>query len=119
MRATKLIVAAAVAAFAAFAWFMLPTPPRPEPEPPSAGHAGHAVDPTALAEGVVLSVDRAAKGVTISHGPLRNLGMPPMTMAFQVGDPAVLERIKAGDKVRFHADAVGGAFTASNIEIAN
>jgi len=114
-----LTVAAAVAAFAAFAWFMLPTPPRPDPGPPSGGHGGHAVDPAVLADGVVLSVDRAAKSVTISHGPLRNLGMPPMTMAFQIGDPAVLEWIRPGDKLKFHADAVGGAFTVSSIEIAN
>lgn len=35
------------------------------------------------------------------HGPLYNLGMPPMTMAFQVGDPVLLDRVSAGDKVRF------------------
>ena len=114
-----LIVVAVLAMFAAFAWFMLPTPPRLDAEPPSGGHASHAGDPTALAGGVVLSVDRAANIVTISHGPLHNLGMPPMTMGFQVADPALLERIKAGDKVRFHADAVGGAFIATTIEIAN
>jgi len=34
-------------------------------------------------------------------------------------DPTLLERIKTGDKVRFHADAVGGAFTVMRIERAN
>jgi Cu/Ag efflux protein CusF len=67
----------------------------------------------------MLSVDRAAGIVTISHGPLLNLGMPPMTMEFGVGDPAMLGRVKAGDKIRFHAHAIGGAFTATNIETAN
>ena len=119
MRAKKLIVAAAVAAFAAFAWYLLPTPPRSVAEQPSGGHAGHAGDPAAVSEGVVLSVDRTANMVTISHGSLYNLLMPPMTMGFQVADPALLLDIKAGDKVRFHADAVGGALIASNIEIAN
>ena len=113
------IVAVVVAVFAAFAWFMLPAPPRADVEAASGGHADHAGDPTALADGVVLSVDRAASIVTISHGPLLNLGMPPMTMGFGVGDPALLGRIKAGDKVRFHAHAIGGAFTATSIEIAN
>lgn len=110
------IVAAVVAAFA---WFMLPTPPRPQTEPTSGGHAGHAGDPAAISEGVVLSVDRAANMVTISHGPLHNLGMPPMTMGFRVADPAMLDRLKPGDKVKFHADTIGGAFTATSIEIAN
>ena len=55
----------------------------------------------------------------ISHGPLHNLGTPPMTMGFRVGDPAWPEQLKPGDKVKFHADAIGGAFTATSIEIAN
>ena len=114
-----LIAAVVITAFGALAWFMLPTPPRPEPGPPSGGHAGHAGDPAAVSEGVVLSVDGAARSVTINHGPLRNLGMPPMTMEFQIADPAMLDRLKTGDRVKFHADAAGGAFTATGIEIAN
>lgn len=114
-----LTIVVVLAMFAAFAWSLLPTPPRADAEQASGGDAGHAGDPTALADGVVLSVDRAGSIVTISHGPLLNLGMPPMTMGFGVGDPALLGRIKAGDKVRFHAHAVDGAFTATSIEIAN
>jgi Cu/Ag efflux protein CusF len=115
----SMIVAVVVAASTAFAWYLLPSPPRADAGQVSGGHADHAVGPTALADGMVLSVDRAAGIVTISHGPLLNLGMPPMTMGFGVGDPALLGKIKAGDKVRFHADAIGGAFTATSIEIAN
>ncbi len=113
-----LMLVLAFAAFAAFAWLSLPTAPRPEAQPPPGGHASHAGDPTALADGVVLSVDRAARSVTISHGPLHNLGMPPMTMGFQVANPALLEQIKAGDKVRFHADVIDGAFIVTKIEAA-
>jgi Cu/Ag efflux protein CusF len=114
-----LTIVVVLAMFAAFAWSLLPTPPRADAEQASGGLADHAGDPTALADGVVLSVDRAGSIVTISHGPLLNLGMPPMTMGFGVRDPASLGRIKAGDKVRFHAHAVDGAFTATSIEIAN
>ncbi|OGA70390.1 MAG: hypothetical protein A3G81_34480 [Betaproteobacteria bacterium RIFCSPLOWO2_12_FULL_65_14] len=112
----KLIVAALVAGFAAFAWWLLPGVPRPEA---AGGHANHGGDPAALADGVVLAVNRSAGNVTISHGPLLNLGMPAMTMGFEVGDPALLERVKTGDKVRFHADVVGGALTVMNVERVN
>jgi len=114
-----LITVAVVAVVAAFAWLMLPAPPRAGVEAAAGGHAGHAGDPAAISEGTVISVDRAAGNVTIDHGLLRNLGMPPMTMGFQVPEPAILDRLKPGDRVRFHADAVGGAFTATSIEIAN
>ncbi len=114
-----LIVAAALAAFAGFAWYKLPSAPRPDAGQPSEEHASHAGDPTAFSNGVVVSVDRVERNVTISHGPLLNLGMPSMTMGFEVPDAALLEKIKAGDKVKFHAHANGGALTATNIEITN
>lgn len=101
-----------VAALAVFAWLSLPPPP----EPPSGGHGGHGGDPSAFSSGTVLAVDNAAKSLTISHGPLQNLGMPPMTMVFQVSDPAMLVEVKPGDKVRFQADTVGGAFRVTRIE---
>ena len=75
---------------------------------------------TALAtEGEVRKVDKEAKKLTLRHGPIANLGMPGMTMIFQVQDPAVLDRVKAGDKVRFAADKVGGAFMVTQIETLN
>lgn len=64
-----------------------------------------------LAEGEIRKVDRAAGKVTIKHGPLPNLGMPAMTMVFRVGDAAWLEQMKAGDRIRFVAEKVDGAFT--------
>jgi Cu/Ag efflux protein CusF len=42
--------------------------------------------------------------------------MPPMTMVFQVSDPAMLERVKAGDKVRFTATGEGGKYTLTDIQ---
>ena len=71
---------------------------------------------TPLAEGEVRRVDKDAKKLTIRHGPLANLDMPPMTMVFQVKDPALLEGIGPGDKIRFQADKVGGAYVVTHIE---
>ena len=70
----------------------------------------------ALTEGEVRKVDKEAKKITIKHGPLAKLDMPAMTMVFQVKDPAMLEQVKAGDKVKFEADKIGGAFTVTRIE---
>jgi Cu/Ag efflux protein CusF len=44
--------------------------------------------------------------------------MPGMTMAFKVQDPAMLDKVKQGDKVRFVAEKVGGALTVTSIETA-
>lgn len=69
-----------------------------------------------MTDGEIRRVDKDAKKITIKHGPLEKLEMPAMTMVFQVSDPAMLERVKAGDKVKFQAEKVGGAFTVTKIE---
>lgn len=72
----------------------------------------------ALADGEIRKVDKDAKKITIKHGPMPNLDMPAMTMVFQVKDPAMLEQVKAGDRVKFEAQKLGGAFTVTRIEAA-
>jgi Cu(I)/Ag(I) efflux system protein CusF len=37
-------------------------------------------------------------------------------MVFQVKDPAMLDKVKAGDKVKFQVEKVGGALTLTQIE---
>lgn len=71
---------------------------------------------TGLSDGEVRKVDKGAKKITIKHGPIQNLDMPAMTMVFQVRDPKMLEQVKAGDKVKFSAETVGGALTVTKIE---
>ena len=44
--------------------------------------------------------------------------MPAMTMVFQVKDAAALDQAKVGDKIRFEADRVDGAYTAMRIDLA-
>jgi Cu/Ag efflux protein CusF len=67
-------------------------------------------------EGEVRKVDTDAKKITLKHGDIPNLEMPGMTMVFRVSDPALLTRVKPGDKVRFTADKVDGALTVMSIE---
>ena len=69
-----------------------------------------------LADAEVRKVDKEARKITLKHGEIRNLDMPPMTMVFQVKDPAVLDKVKQGDKVKFTAEKVNGAYTVTSIE---
>ncbi len=69
-----------------------------------------------LTEGEVRRIDKDAGKITIRHGEIKNLDMPPMTMVFQVKDPAMLDKVKAGDKVKFLAEKTGGTFTVTQIE---
>lgn len=82
-----------------------------------AGMAHDATMPMArMSEGTIKKVDKAAGKITIAHGPLENLSMPGMTMAFAVKDKAMLDQVKAGDKVHFVADSVNGALTVTRLE---
>ena len=72
----------------------------------------------AMSDGEIKKVDKSAGKLTIKHGPLANLEMPPMTMVFRAGDPKMLEQVKAGDKVKFEAEKVKGALTVTRIEAA-
>lgn len=70
-----------------------------------------------LFDGEVRRVDKDAQKLTIRHGPLPSLDMPSaMTMVYRVKDPAMLDQVKAGDKVKFQAEKIGGAFTVTAIE---
>jgi Cu/Ag efflux protein CusF len=69
-----------------------------------------------LADGEIRKVDRDAKKITIKHGEIKSLDMPPMTMVFQVKDAAMLDAVKQGDKVKFDAQKVGGQYVLTTME---
>ena len=68
-----------------------------------------------MSDGVVRKIDTATGKITLKHGALVNLDMPPMTMVFQVQPPELLKTIKVGDKVKFHAESIKGALTVTAI----
>jgi Cu(I)/Ag(I) efflux system protein CusF len=81
-------------------------------------HAEHATAPvssvdaaTPQTEGEVLQVDNASQKLTIKHGRIEALGMPPMTMDYAVKHPSFLALVKTGDKVKFTVEDVGGTYT--------
>jgi Cu/Ag efflux protein CusF len=86
----------------------------------SAHHgAAHATPAAAAAAemtaGEVRKIDRNAAKVTLRHGEIKNLDMPPMTMVFNVRDKAMLDQVKAGDKVLFTAVNEAGKYTVTDI----
>ena len=75
-----------------------------------------AAETSAMSEGVVRKIDAANAKITLRHGPIANLDMPGMTMVFRVQPPELLDAVKVGDKVRFHAEDINGAFTVTAIQ---
>jgi Cu(I)/Ag(I) efflux system protein CusF len=84
-------------------------------------HAAPALSATAAVElpwsdAEVRRIDTATGKVSLRHGEIKNLDMPPMTMVFQVRDPASLATLAVGDQVRFTADKLQGAYTVLQIQ---
>ena len=70
-----------------------------------------------LADGQVIKIDQAAAKITIKHGPLKQFGMDEgMTMVYRAADPAMLNAVKPGDKIKFTPDRVNGQFVITKIE---
>jgi len=80
-------------------------------------HAAHHPTASDMADGEIRKVDKEAAKLTIKHGEIKSLDMPAMTMVFQVKDAAVLDKVKAGDKVRFKASNEGGKFTITDLQV--
>ena len=115
-KALRSAVCSALAALSAFA--------APASALAQGGHSAHhgaaVATPAAaeLAEGTVRKIDRAAGRITIAHGPIAALEMPPMTMMFRATDPAMLDQVKVGDRIRFAAAEQDGALVVTKLEAA-
>jgi len=70
-----------------------------------------------LTTGEIRKVDKDTGKITIKHGPIHNLAMPAMTMVFKVMNPAMLDQVAAGDKIKFVAERTGGALVVTQIEL--
>lgn len=84
-------------------------------------HAAHHPDvatatPMAdLTNGEVRKIDKAARKLTLKHGPIKNLDMPGMTMVFQVKDATLLDQLAVGDKIVFTAEEQQGAYVVTAV----
>lgn len=64
-----------------------------------------------LTDAEVKEIDAGRGLLTLKHGALDNVGMPPMTMAFKVGDAGMIAPLHVGDKVRVRVENVNGTLT--------
>lgn len=72
---------------------------------------------TDTAEGEVTRVDAAAGRIFIKHGDMRKIGILAMLMVYDVQDPAMLERVRVGDKVSFTARRDGSQLTVTRLAV--
>ncbi len=72
------------------------------------------------ATGTVKSVDAVKGKLVIDHEPIPALNWPQMVMDFQLTDPAMANKVKVGDKVKFAMKAgEKGAYLITAIEPAH
>ena len=80
-------------------------------------HGAKAADAaTEMTDGEIRKVDKENGKLTIKHAEIKSLDMPGMTMVFQVKDKAMLDKVQAGDKVKFKAASESGKFTVTELE---
>ncbi len=108
MKTSTLIVSAALSLFAAssFAQTTAPTTPATAAVPVVKD----------MADAEVRKVDKEAKKVTLKHGPIKNLDMPGMTMVFQVRDEKLFDKLVSGEKIKFTAEQLQGAYVVTGVE---
>ena len=71
-----------------------------------------------MTDGEVRKIDLEAGKVTLKHADIKSLDMPAMTMVFLVKDKAMLDKLKAGDKIKFKAINDAGKFTVTEMQMA-
>lgn len=89
------------------------TPSGPASTPSSAPAAAAA---SVLTEAEVRRIDAANNRITLRHGPIPNLEMPPMTMQFQVRDAVLLQGLQEGSRIRFAAERINGQYTVTVVQ---
>ena len=67
------------------------------------------------ADGEVRRIDKAQAKITLKHGEIKSLDMPPMTMVFRVKDPKWLDGLAVGDKVKFSAAQENGQYVVTGL----
>ena len=81
-------------------------------------HSGGMHHGAEMAEGEIRKVSKDTGKLTIKHGPIKSMDMPPMTMVFTAKDPAMLDKVAVGDKIRFVVVEQGGQMVVTELRTA-
>ena len=80
--------------------------------------ASPADDKGEVVKAEVVKVDAGRGKVTLKHAAIKSIKMEAMTMPFKVRDAAMLEALKAGDKVTFSVALVDDELVVTHIQVA-
>ncbi len=69
------------------------------------------------ASGEIRRLDPENKRLTIKHGEIKALDMPPMTMVFYVNDPTLLSNLKVADLIEFQAAMEGKKYLVTAVRV--
>ena len=69
-----------------------------------------------MTDGEIRKIDKENGKVTIKHGEIKHLDMPPMSMVFNVKDKAMLDKVQVGEKVQFIVVQDAGKMVVTDIK---
>lgn len=79
------------------------------------GKTGTAAAP-GMTDGEVRKIDKENGKITIKHGEIKHLDMPPMSMVFNVKDKAMLDKVQVGQKIQFIVIQDAGKMIVTDIQ---
>jgi Cu(I)/Ag(I) efflux system periplasmic protein CusF len=68
-----------------------------------------------MTQAEVRKIEAESRKITLKHGEIKSLDMPPMTMVFGVKEASLLEALKVGDKIQFLAEKINGQYVVTKI----
>jgi len=75
-----------------------------------------AADTSEMTVATVRKLDAKNGKITLKHEAINNLGMPGMTMVFQVEDKTLFSGLSEGDMVHFKAEKKGTALVVTSLD---
>ncbi|RJP65641.1 MAG: copper-binding protein [Comamonadaceae bacterium] len=79
------------------------------------GKASTAAAPS-MTDGEIRKIDKENSKITIKHGEIKHMDMPPMSMVFNVKDKAMLDKVQVGDKIQFIVIQEAGKMVVTDIK---
>ena len=69
-----------------------------------------------MTDGEVRKIDKENGKLTIRHGEIKHMDMPPMTMVFTARDKALLDKVQVGQKIQFTVVQEGGKMVVTDLQ---